>query len=172
MESDPQIAFDTLATELGIALKHRQWRITTAESCTGGWIAEALTAIAGSSDWFDRGFVTYSNQAKQDMLGMRATTLMQYGAVSGETAAEMVAGALHAAGVEVAVAVTGIAGPTGGTPAKPVGTVWFGFGIANGITVTEHRLFVGNRRGIRAQAVHFALQRLLTLVTEPATASE
>ena len=115
------------ATELGRVLEARGWRVATAESCTGGLIAGAITDIAGSSAWFDRGFVTYSNSAKEEMLGVRAQTLAAFGAVSEQTACEMAAGALARSGSDLAVAVTGIAGPTGGSADKPVGMVCFGW---------------------------------------------
>ena len=143
--------------------------MATAESCTGGWIAQTVTAIAGSSQWFDRGFVTYSNQAKIEMLGVAPTTLAQHGAVSGETAAEMVRGALAAAQVEIAVAVTGVAGPDGGTPEKPVGTVWFGWCVHDAEPVTKMICFAGDRESIRAQTVSVAIDGLLELVTPSAT---
>src|SRR5215212_9301448 len=119
----------TLADEVGRRLKARGGMIATAESCTGGWVAQELTAIAGSSAWFDRGFVTYSNEAKQEMLGVRAETLARHGAVSEETAAEMARGALERSRGSFALAITGIAGPTGGTAAKPVGTVCFAWAL-------------------------------------------
>src|SRR5665647_2559878 len=120
MSSD---ALTTLATLVGARLKVQSLMLATAESCTGGWVAQVATAIAGSSDWFERGFVTYSNAAKQEMLGVGAGTLAKYGAVSEQTAREMAAGALAHSRAQVAVAITGIAGPAGGSPDKPVGTV-------------------------------------------------
>lgn len=118
-----------LSRRLGEALRACGWKLATAESCTGGWIAEAVTATAGSSDWFDRGFVTYSNDAKSEMLEVSPVTLVEHGAVSEATVREMVAGALAHSRADVAVAVSGIAGPTGGSAAKPVGTVCLGWGI-------------------------------------------
>ena len=151
------------AEELGEKLSAQGWFMATAESCTGGWIAQTVTAISGSSQWFDRGFVTYSNQAKIEMLGVELATIGEYGAVSGETAAEMVRGALAAARVEIAVAVTGVAGPDGGTPQKPVGTVWFGWATKNTEPVTKKMCFAGDRESIRAQTVSVAIDGLLEL---------
>jgi len=115
----------SLARRVGSRLKRRRLKLATAESCTGGWIAQAVTSVAGSSEWFERGFVTYSNEAKKEMLGVRAATLSRHGAVSEETAREMAAGALKRSEAHVALAVTGIAGPGGGTRKKPVGMVCF-----------------------------------------------
>lgn len=135
-----------LSRRLGEALRACGWKLATAESCTGGWIAEAVTATAGSSDWFDRGFVTYSNDAKSEMLEVSPVTLVEHGAVSEATVREMVAGALAHSRADVAVAVSGIAGPTGGSAAKPVGTVCLGWGIC-GSTATGRNPPV--RRGPR-----------------------
>lgn len=126
-----------LATELGQLLLRKNLSITTAESCTGGGIAYALTAIAGSSAYLDRSFVTYSNKAKQQLLAVRSATLLQYGAVSEETVHEMASGALAAAQAGCAIAVSGIAGPGGGSMAKPVGTVCFGFALAGHVVTTR-----------------------------------
>ena len=151
----------TLATLVGAKLKAKGLMLATAESCTGGWVAQAVTAIAGSSEWFERGFVTYSNAAKQDMLGVTPETLATHGAVSEQTAREMAAGALAHSHAQVALAITGIAGPTGGTPDKPVGMVcfaWAGPGAAER-SVTKH--FNGDRDSVRRQSVIFALQGVL-----------
>lgn len=143
-------------------LCQREWMLACAESCTGGGIAAALTDVAGCSAWFDRGFVTYSNQAKQDMLGVAQTTLMAHGAVSRATVIEMVGGALANSGAQVAVAVTGIAGPGGGTPDKPVGTVWLGWATAEQtVAVCEH--FDGDRAAVRSAAVDRALRGLVEI---------
>jgi len=150
-----------LATALGQALLGRGLSVATAESCTGGLIAGAITAVAGSSGWFDRGFITYSNDAKIGMLGVRAETLAAHGAVSEAVAAEMAAGALAHSRADLAVAVTGIAGPDGGTAAKPVGTVCFAWarrGMA--LAAATHRL-PGDRAAVRAATVRVALQGLL-----------
>ena len=150
-----------LAMRLGERMLSRGLRLATAESCTGGWIAKVVTDIAGSSAWFERGFVTYSNAAKQEMLGVRAATLSADGAVSEPVAREMVAGALARSQAEVALAVTGIAGPGGGSPEKPVGTVWFAWGQPDrGVVARCHR-FAGDREAVRHQAVRVALEGLL-----------
>jgi nicotinamide-nucleotide amidase len=146
-----------LAESLGRALKARNAWLVTAESCTGGWAAEAVTAIAGSSAWFERGFVTYSNTAKEEMLGVRAQTLTHEGAVSEETAREMALGALAHSRATLALAITGIAGPAGGTPAKPVGTVCFAWASRSGALRSETRHFSGDREAVRRQSVERAL---------------
>src|SRR5258707_511374 len=120
---------DSLSITVGEALRARRWMLTTAESCTGGWVGEVLTAIAGSSDYYDRGFSTYSNAAKHDTLGVPEATLNQFGAVSEETARAMAEGALEHSAAQVALSVTGVAGPGGGLPDKPVGTVCFGWAV-------------------------------------------
>lgn len=150
-----------LAERVGNALKQRAMMLVTAESCTGGWVGEAVTAVPGSSDWYDRGFITYSNQAKQEMLGVAAATLATYGAVSERTVREMASGALHNSRAQVALAISGIAGPGGGTAEKPVGLVWIAWALANGAVTSEKNLFVGDRRQVRQQAVERALQGLL-----------
>lgn len=146
-----------LAERLGRLLTADGKTIATAESCTGGWIAQAITDVPGSSAWFDRGFVTYSNAAKVQMLGVDPQTLEDYGAVSAETATQMVAGALVRSDADVAVAVTGIAGPDGGTPEKPVGTVFIAWADKNGAVKVIRQQFSGNRRQIRAQTVKAAI---------------
>jgi nicotinamide-nucleotide amidase len=155
-----------LATLAGERLKARGLKLVTAESCTGGWVAQAVTAISGSSDWFDRGFVTYSNDAKREMLGVRAETLDRSGAVSEETAVEMVRGALAASRAQVAVSITGVAGPTGGTATKPVGMVCFGWALAGGGADATTRHFAGDRSEVRRQSVLFALQGVLERIGE------
>ena len=163
-DAPSQDALEALGRELGSALLERGWRMATAESCTGGWIAQAMTATAGSSDWFECGLVTYSNAAKVSLLGVDAMTLERHGAVSVETAGEMAAGALKVSDVDVTVAVTGVAGPGGGSPQKPVGTVCFGFAVNGRATVTERLEFAGDRRAVRAHTVAHALQRLLEML--------
>lgn len=158
-----QAALEALAAELGERLLERGARVATAESCTGGWIAQTLTSVAGSSAWFECGLVTYSNAFKIELLGVDPMTLERHGAVSAETAIEMAAGARRVATAEYAVAVTGIAGPDGGSAAKPVGTVWFGL-AAQGQTVrAEKHVFPGDRRAVRARAVETALRALMDL---------
>ena len=152
----------TLAT-LAEQLTQRGWMLATAESCTGGWIAKCCTDMAGSSAWFDRGFITYSNAAKQDMLGVRAETLAQYGAVSEAVVAEMATGALRHSQAHIAVAVSGIAGPSGGSPEKPVGTVCFAWAMRNGEVLTKTCQFAGDREAVRWQSVVFALNGILQM---------
>ena len=153
-----------LAENLGLALINRKMTMCTAESCTGGGIANLITAIPGSSVWFDRAYVTYSNQAKISMLGVETRTLEQYGAVSEQVAREMALGALKHSGTNIAVSVTGVAGPGGGTAQKPVGMVCFG--ATNGDIVessTQH--FKGDRDAVRTASVKFAIEKVLTLLT-------
>lgn len=152
-----------LAQLLGNKLVTKGWQITCAESCTGGGVGYAITAISGSSAWFKKGFITYSNDAKRDMLGVSEQTFNQYGAVSSSTVLEMAAGAAEQANAEVAVAISGIAGPDGGTPEKPVGMVWFGFFI-NGQNSCQKLLIDGNRQTIRIKAIEFALSHILELL--------
>jgi nicotinamide-nucleotide amidase len=152
---------ERLAVEVGVALKRRGWLLATAESCTGGWIAKCITDVAGSSAWFDRGFVTYSNAAKVELLGVRDETLKRYGAVSEEVVQEMVAGALAGSLAQVAVAVSGIAGPAGGTPNKPVGLVWLAWQVKAQPCFTRQARFTGDRESIRRQAVEAALAGIL-----------
>ena len=156
-----QEALELIAVQVGELLRTNGQRLTTAESCTGGWIAQCLTAIAGSSDWFERGFVTYSNDAKREMLGVEADTLVAHGAVSEATAAAMAAGALRHSHADWALAVTGIAGPGGGSADKPVGTVCFGWAAVDGRVDTQTVRFAGDREQVRAQSVAHALEGLL-----------
>ena len=149
-----------LSKQIGQALALRGATVTTAESCTGGWIAKVITDVAGSSAWFERGFVTYSNQAKQQLIGVAPQTLEAHGAVSEQVVREMAAGALQAAQADYAISVSGIAGPDGGSAEKPVGTVWFGFAHHQGQTVAHKALFMGDRDAVRRQATEFALQTL------------
>jgi nicotinamide-nucleotide amidase len=154
----------TLATLVGAALKKQGEILVTAESCTGGGIAEAVTRVAGSSAWFDRGFVTYSNRAKIESLGVDADTLAGSGAVSEETARAMAQGALAKSGATLALSVTGIAGPAGGTAEKPVGTVCFAWARKNGKRASERRHFAGDREAVRRQSAIHALQGILRLL--------
>ena len=157
------LELDQLAARLGQRLRAAHDRVVTAESCTGGWIAKAMTGVTGSSDWFDSGMVAYSYEAKQALLGVRPQTLESQGAVSRETVIEMVSGALVHSGASVAVAVTGIAGPGGGSADKPVGTVWIGWKRRGGYTRAELFHFDGDRDAVRRQTVAAALQGLETL---------
>jgi len=147
----------TLAQSVLDACRARGWHIATAESCTGGLVAGALTAIAGSSDVVERGFVTYSNEAKSEMLGVPPATIAAHGAVSSETAAAMAEGAVARAPVDLAISVTGVAGPGGGSAAKPVGLVIFGLARRNGPSRTERRVFDGDRSAVRQAALRVAL---------------
>lgn len=149
-----------IAKQLAELLVARNLYLTTAESCTGGGIAYLLTEIPGSSQWFDRGFVTYSNNSKEEMLDVPVDILLNYGAVSGETAKAMAEGALKKSHAQVSIAVTGIAGPDGGSKEKPVGTVWFAFSSNNKATQTLLKNYKGDRSQIREQAIHFALKQL------------
>ena len=161
MSDIDQESLELLAERVGALLRSNGQRLATAESCTGGWVAQCLTAIAGSSEWFERGFVTYSNEAKQEMLGVSADTLNIHGAVSEATALAMAVGALKQSHADWALAITGIAGPSGGLPGKPVGTVCFSWAGPDGQLSTETRHFNGNRAEIRAQSVARALNGLL-----------
>jgi nicotinamide-nucleotide amidase len=152
-----------LSTEVGTALESNGLILALAESCTGGWIAECVTAVAGSSTWFDRGFVSYSNVAKQEMLGVSALTLKTHGAVSEHTALEMALGALKHSHANVAVAVTGIAGPDGGSAKKPVGTVCFAWATSKGLSENSTMHFEGSRGQVRLRSVRTALEGLLQL---------
>ena len=155
---------DDLAARVGAALKAHGATLATAESCTGGWIGEAVTAIAGSSEWFERGFITYTNVAKCEMLGVKAATLDRHGAVSEQTVIEMVAGALAHSHAQIAVSVSGIAGPTGGTPAKPVGTVCIAWQRKGAAARAETHRFDGDREAVRRQSVARALRGVLELL--------
>jgi len=150
---------DSLAHAVAERMLADGLRLATAESCTGGWVAKVLTDIAGSSDWFERGLVTYSNRAKQELLGVPAALLEAHGAVSGEVVAAMASGLRARAGVDVALAISGVAGPGGGTPDKPVGTVWFAWDAGTPRTACLH--FAGDREAVRRQAVAHALRGLL-----------
>ncbi len=161
MSDYDQKALEALAAAVGAALLGTGQRLATAESCTGGWVAQSLTAIAGSSDWFERGFVTYSNAAKQEMLGVLPATLTMHGAVSEATAVAMAAGALRHSHADWALAITGIAGPGGGSADKPVGSVCFGWAGPDGCIAVESCRFAGSREEIRAQSVAYALAGLL-----------
>lgn len=152
----------SLAALVGENLNRNQLVLVTAESCTGGWLAEVITSVPNCSHYFDRGFVTYSNDAKKDLIGVKESTLEKFGAVSEETAKEMAQGAIKNSHASVSVAITGIAGPGGGSAEKPIGTVCFGFFSKNGLkTTTMH--FSGDRESVRKQAVRYALEQLLII---------
>lgn len=156
-----QEELEALAAKLGALLLANGEKLATAESCTGGWVAQCLTAISGSSDWFERGFVTYSNEAKQEMLGVEPETLLKHGAVSETTASAMAAGALRHSHANWALSITGIAGPAGGSLEKPVGSVCFGWVGPDGRVEVESCFFPGSREEIRSQSVAHALTGLL-----------
>lgn len=158
---------DDLSRRLGEACIAARVSVATAESCTGGGVGEAITRTAGSSAWFDRGFVTYSNAAKIDLLGVKQETIGSFGAVSETVAREMAVGALHQSNADVAVAVTGVAGPGGGTAAKPVGLVWFAWAALDGRMHSRSEVFAGDREAVRRQAVIAALEGLVALVGPP-----
>ncbi len=156
--------FTALTMKLADALTAQQLKLTTAESCTGGGLSFYLTQLPGSSAWFERGFVTYSNAAKQDMLGVAATTLLRFGAVSEQTARAMATGALSHSLADISIAITGIAGPDGGTAEKPVGTVWLAVAKRDGSSAAIVNCFAGNREKIRHQAIERALECVLKML--------
>ena len=157
---------ETLLARIVAALQAKHWMLTTAESCTGGAIAKACTDLAGSSVWFERGFVTYSNESKQEMLGVPAATLAEHGAVSEAVTAAMATGALLHSRAQVAVSVSGIAGPGGGTSTKPVGMVCFGWAARDGKVRTATQYFDGDREAVRYQAVQYALHGVLQILAD------
>ncbi len=140
--------------------------LVTAESCTGGWIAQAMTAISGSTSWFDRGFITYSNSSKIEMLGVKSSILQQFGAVSEEVVREMAEGALQNSAAQLSIAVSGIAGPTGATDRKPVGTVCFAWALKNSTVTVEQHLFEGDRESVRYQSVVTALKGVVKILKD------
>ena len=160
------VEFEQQTTALAAQLSRRNQLLATAESCTGGWLAKVCTDRAGSSGWFERGYVTYSNAAKQELLGVQAETLARHGAVSRETVLEMVAGALAHSHAHWALAISGIAGPGGGSAQKPVGTVWFAWGGPDGWQLARKTQFEGDRDAIRQQAVATAMEVLLQRLNE------
>lgn len=162
MPSDREL--ERMARALGERLAARGGRLATAESCTGGWVAKVVTDIAGSSGWFDRGFVTYSNEAKQEMLGVAAATLAEQGAVSEPVVREMALGALSHSHATVAIAISGIAGPGGGSAQKPVGMVCFGWAVRDGGCAARTAGFAGDREAIRRAAVLYALELVGSLL--------
>ena len=159
-----QARLQGLAERLGAGLVGKGLRLAAAESCTGGWLAKIITDIAGSSSWFRASIVSYSNEAKQSLLGVSTATLDGFGAVSGETVAEMVAGVFEHTDADIAVSISGIAGPDGGSDEKPVGLVWFGRGRRGGDVLVEKKVFEGDREAVRMQAVEMALKLLLEMV--------
>lgn len=160
--SRQQLDINVLAEQIlaiGECLRQKDWSVACAESCTGGGVAYALTSVAGSSDWFNQSYITYSNNAKQKLVGVSAETLKQYGAVSSEVVLEMAEGTAQAAKAECVVAISGIAGPGGGSAEKPVGTVWFGF-YMNGKKDSIIQMFSGDREAVRTQAIAFVIETL------------
>ena len=155
---------ETLAEQVGAVLKSRGLMLARAESCTGGWVGAAVTAIAGSSQWYERGFITYTNESKQEMLGVSATTLAEYGAVSEPTVREMAAGALKHSHAQLALAISGIAGPSGATSGKPVGTVCIAWVVRSGAGRVQTFHFDGDRSAVRQQAVVAALRGVLETI--------
>jgi len=156
---------EALSLSVGEALLARRWSMVTAESCTGGWIAKCVTDVPGSSDWLDRAFVTYSNLAKQEMLGVSSESLERFGAVSAEVVSEMLEGALARSPAHIAVAVSGVAGPAGGSAEKPVGLVWCGWGVRGTDSDVRRFHFAGDREAVRRQTVAVALDGLLRVAT-------
>ena len=157
---------ETLAEQVGAALQSRGLMLASAESCTGGWVGAAVTAVAGSSQWYERGFITYTNESKQEMLGVSAATLAENGAVSEPTVREMAAGALKHSHAHIALAISGIAGPGGATPGKPVGTVCISWVMRSGAGRVHTFHFDGDRSAVRQQAVVAALRGVLEVIGE------
>ena len=169
--SNTELSTQQVCDLLADSLLKRHWRLTTAESCTGGLIAAACTDLAGSSNWFERGFISYSNEAKTELLGVDAALIAREGAVSESVVRAMAHGAVQHSRAQVAVAVTGVAGPSGGSREKPVGTVWFGWATPAGV-VSEIRHFDGDRAQVRAATVAHALHRLVNLLESAASTTQ
>jgi nicotinamide-nucleotide amidase len=165
--SSEQNNFAQLSQEVGQRLLANGLMLATAESCTGGWVAEVVTQTSGSSQWFDRGFVTYTNEAKQEMLGVPSDILQRHGAVSEQTVQAMAEGALKHSRAQVSLAISGVAGPTGGSAEKPVGMVCFAWAGANFSTQTATEYFQGDRTAVRRQSVQFALSHLVEIIPAP-----
>ncbi len=163
MVFDMDMELRHVAEDLAALLEEKGLRLATAESCTGGWVSKELTALAGSSTWYEGGVVSYSNAMKENLLHVPAGTIEQYGAVSEPVAVAMASGAASVLNCDLSLAITGIAGPSGGTSEKPVGTVWIGWSV-NSQPFARHFLFAGDRAEVRRQAVHAALQGLIELV--------
>lgn len=155
----------TLAQKTGDALKKKGWIVVTAESCTAGGLSYWLTSLDGSSTWFERGFVTYSDEAKIELLGVKPATLESFGAVSAETAKEMAEGALKNSYADICVGITGIAGPAGGTHHKPVGTVWIAWASRHFSTLTELNVFKGERQEVREQTIIKAMEKIISVTS-------
>lgn len=153
-----------LAARVGRELKRRGLMMASAESCTGGWVGQAVTMVPGSSEWYERGFITYTYISKREMLGVKARSLATFGAVSEQVVAEMAQGALTHSHAQIAVSISGVAGPSGGSPEKPVGTVCFGWRMLRGAAITETRRFRGDRDGVRRRATAHALRGILRVL--------
>ncbi len=158
-----------LARQVGIALTRHGLMLVSAESCTGGWLGQTITSVAGSSAWYERGFITYATISKHEMLGVSAVTLQQHGAVSEQTAREMAEGSIARSHAQVAIAITGIAGPEGGTVEKPVGMVCFAWALKDGLARNETQHFSGDREAVRRQSVAVALQGVIDLLHDAVT---
>jgi nicotinamide-nucleotide amidase len=158
------IQLDDIIATMAKTLLAKGWRLSTAESCTGGLVASRITALAGSSEWFERGYITYSNQAKSEDIDVSQNLIEEYGAVSDQVARAMALGAKQNSGSDIALSITGIAGPTGGSPEKPVGTVCFAWVLANDQMISETKHFEGDRQQVRQQACDFSLRKLLDLL--------
>lgn len=163
MDDCSDSALRWLAERAGEALLAKRLRVASAESCTGGWVAKCLTDVPGSSQWFERGYVTYSNLAKEQSIGVAAEVISSFGAVSRPVVEQMAAGALHASGAELAVAITGVAGPAGGSAEKPVGLVWFALASRDAPPLARQHQFAGDREAIRRAAVATALRMLIAV---------
>jgi nicotinamide-nucleotide amidase len=162
--STSNLDIDDIIATLAKTLLAKGWRLSTAESCTGGLVSASITALAGSSEWFERGYITYSNQAKSEDIDVSQNLIEEYGAVSDQVARAMALGAKQNSGSDIALSITGIAGPTGGSSEKPVGTVCFAWVLANDQMISETKHFEGNRQQIRQQACDFSLRKLLDLL--------
>lgn len=158
-----------LARQVGIALTRHGLMLVSAESCTGGWLGQTITSVAGSSAWYERGFITYATISKHEMLGVSAVTLQQHGAVSEQTAREMAEGSIARSHAQIAIAITGIAGPEGGTVEKPVGMVCFAWVLKDGLARSETQHFSGDREAVRRQSVAVALQGVIDLLHDAVT---
>ncbi len=166
MPKDQYDRLTSVADEVGQLLKDHGFRLTTVESCTGGWIAQSVTAVAGSSVWFERGFITYSNEAKHELVGVPDLLIIENGAVSRPVARAMARGGLDHSPADVAVAVTGVAGPDGGSTEKPVGTVFVSWALRSGALRAERFLFEGDREAVRVQTVIEALEGLIRFMLD------
>ncbi len=165
-ECDVITHMQPIITHLAELLISRQHTLSVAESCTGGYLSKLCTDLAGSSEWFERGFITYSNQAKIDMLRVAPATISQYGAVSQETVTAMAQGALANSLADCSIAISGVAGPGGATPLNPVGSVWFSWAQRDHASMAKHQLFAGDREAVRSQAVEFAIKQLIELINQ------